>query len=116
LAACAQAATALSASPSGEAAGPGSGGSASPPTKPSWYIASRRIASAAERSRRSQPRTVAAGDAVGEQRGEPLHPLVHGHVIDIDATLGQQLLDIAIREAVAQVPADRHRDHLRWEP
>jgi hypothetical protein len=37
-------------------------------------------------------------------------------VIDIDATLGQQLLDIAIREAVAQVPADRHRDHLRWEP
>jgi hypothetical protein len=56
--ACADAATPLSTSCSG---GQGSGGPASPPTKPNWRTASWRIASAAERSRRSQPRTVAAG-------------------------------------------------------
>ena len=36
--------------------------------------------------------------------------------VDLDARLGQQLLDIPIRESVAQAPADRDRDHLRWEP
>jgi hypothetical protein len=37
-------------------------------------------------------------------------------VVDLDAPLGQQLLDVAIGQAVAQVPADRDRDHLRREP
>jgi hypothetical protein len=37
-------------------------------------------------------------------------------VVDLDPALGQQLLDIAIRESVAQVSADRDRDHLRREP
>ena len=49
MAACAQAATALSASPSGEAAGAGAA-DRQPPAKPSWCIASWRIASAAERA------------------------------------------------------------------
>jgi hypothetical protein len=53
---------------------------------------------------------------VGEHRGEPLHPPVDSHVVDLDAALSQQLLNVPIREAVAQVPADRDRDHLRWEP
>ena len=26
---------------------------------------------------------------VGEQRGEPLHPPVHGHLVDLDAAFGQ---------------------------
>jgi hypothetical protein len=33
---------------------------------------------------------------VGEQRRESLHPPVHRHVVDLDATLSQQLLDIAV--------------------
>jgi hypothetical protein len=37
-------------------------------------------------------------------------------VVDVDAPLGQQLLDVAIRKPVAQVPADRDRDHLGREP
>lgn len=31
---------------------------------------------------------------VDEQRGKPLHPPVHGHVIDGDATLGKQFFDV----------------------
>ena len=38
---------------------------------------------------------------------------MHGDVVDLDAALGQQFLHVPIREAVAQVPADRDRDHLR---
>jgi hypothetical protein len=53
---------------------------------------------------------------VSEQRGEPLHPPVHGHVIDLDAALGQQLLHIPIGLPVPQVPANGDRDHLGWEP
>jgi hypothetical protein len=37
-------------------------------------------------------------------------------VIDGDAALGQQLLDVAVGQSLAQVPADRHRDHLPREP
>jgi hypothetical protein len=55
----------------------------------------------------------AGAGGVREQRCEPLHPPEHGHVVD--AALGQQFLDIAVGEAVAQVPADRQRDHLRRE-
>lgn len=45
--------------------------------------------------------------------GEPLHPPIHDHMVDLDATLGPQLFDIAVGESVVQVPADRDRDHLR---
>jgi hypothetical protein len=37
-------------------------------------------------------------------------------VIDGDAALGQQLLDVPVGQAVTQVPADRHGDHLSREP
>jgi hypothetical protein len=33
-------------------------------------------------------------------------------MIDLDAAFGQQLLDVSVREAVTQIPAHRHRDHL----
>jgi hypothetical protein len=37
--------------------------------------------------------------------------VVHG-----DAALGQQFLDVPVRQAIAQLPADRDRDHLRRKP
>jgi len=37
-------------------------------------------------------------------------------VVDLDTALSQQLLQIPVGQAVAQVPADRDRDHLGWEP
>jgi hypothetical protein len=37
-------------------------------------------------------------------------------VVDLDATLGQQLFDVAVGQAVAEVPADRDCDHLRRKP
>jgi hypothetical protein len=46
-------------------------------------------------------------------RCESLHPPVHGHAIDLDTALRQELLDVPIGQAMAQVPADRDRDHLR---
>jgi uncharacterized membrane protein YgcG len=33
---------------------------------------------------------------VGQQRAESLHPSVHGDVVDVDAALSEQLLDVAI--------------------
>jgi hypothetical protein len=37
-------------------------------------------------------------------------------VINLDAALGQKLVDVAIGQAVAQLPVDRERDHLGREP
>jgi hypothetical protein len=45
-----------------------------------------------------------------------LHPAVDGDVIDLDATLGQQLFDGTIGEPIAQVPAHRDADHRGREP
>jgi hypothetical protein len=39
-----------------------------------------------------------------------------GDVVDLDAPLGQQLLDVPVGQPEAQVPADRQHDHLRREP
>lgn len=52
---------------------------------------------------------------VDQLRREPLHPPVQGHVVDLDATLGEQLLQIPVGQPVAQVPAHRQQDHFRWE-
>jgi hypothetical protein len=52
---------------------------------------------------------------VDERRREGLHPAVDRHVIDCDAALGEQLLDVAIGQGEAQVPAHRHRDHIARE-
>jgi hypothetical protein len=43
-------------------------------------------------------RVPAGTRGVSEQRGEPLHPPVHGDVVDLDAALGQQLLRIPVRQ------------------
>jgi len=53
---------------------------------------------------------------VGQLQGEPLHPSIDGDVVHVDAAFGQQFLDVAVGQAVAQVPAHRHDDHLGGEP
>jgi hypothetical protein len=42
---------------------------------------------------------------VDEQRDESLDPAVDRHVIDVDATLGEELCHVAIGQPVARVPA-----------
>jgi hypothetical protein len=43
------------------------------------------------------PDAVPAGPGcVGEERRESLHPPVHGHVVDLDPPLGQELFDVAV--------------------
>jgi hypothetical protein len=37
-------------------------------------------------------------------------------VVDLDATLGEQLFDVALRQPEAQVPTDSQDDHLGREP
>ena len=36
-------------------------------------------------------------------------------MVHLDTTLGEQLLDIAVGQAEAQLPADRPHDDIRWE-
>jgi hypothetical protein len=52
---------------------------------------------------------------VGKQRREAQHPAVDGDVVDLDATLDEELLEVAVGQAEAQVPADRQHDHVGWE-
>jgi hypothetical protein len=47
-------------------------------------------------------RLTAEPGGVGQQRGEPLYPPEDASVIDLDTAFGQQLLHIAVRQAVAQ--------------
>ena len=52
---------------------------------------------------------------VGQQRREPLRPPVDGDVVDLDAALGEQFLEVAVGQPEPQVPADREHDHVGWE-
>jgi hypothetical protein len=61
-------------------------------------------------------RVTARSRRVDEQWREALHPPEQGDVIDIDAALGKELLEIAIRQPEAQIPANRQHDHLGREP
>jgi hypothetical protein len=54
--------------------------------------------------------------SVDEQRSEPRHPPIDGHMINLDATLGQQLLNVSIGQSIPEVPAHRRHDHIWWEP
>jgi hypothetical protein len=44
-----------------------------------------------------------------------LHPPPQGDVIHGDAALGEQFLDVPVREGEAQVPADGQKNHLRFK-
>jgi len=36
-------------------------------------------------------------------------------MVDVDAAFSQEFFDVAVEQAVTQVPAHRHRDHLGRE-
>jgi hypothetical protein len=36
-------------------------------------------------------------------------------MVDLHTMLSQQFLDVAVGQAEAQVPANRHDDHVGWE-
>jgi hypothetical protein len=52
---------------------------------------------------------------IGQQRCEPLDPAVDRDMVDLDAALGEQLFDVAIGQAEAQIPADRNDDDVGRE-
>jgi hypothetical protein len=52
---------------------------------------------------------------LGQQRREAQDPAVDGDVVDLDAAFDQELFDVTVGQAVAQVPADRDGDDLGWE-
>jgi hypothetical protein len=61
----------------------------------------------------------AVGDAArggDDRRREPLYPPVDGDVIDLDAAFGQQFLDVAVGQSVAQIPPHRQHDDLGRKP
>ncbi len=45
---------------------------------------------------------------VDEQRREAPHPPLHGHMVDDNPPIGEQLLDIPVGQAVPQIPAHRN--------
>jgi len=47
---------------------------------------------------------------------EVLYPPVNGDVINVDASFGEELLNVAVRQAVAQVPAHSQQNHIGREP
>src|SRR6266508_3690598 len=47
--------------------------------------------------------------------GEPQHPPLDADVVDLNAALGEHLLDIAVGEPAAQIPADRECNDVRRE-
>jgi hypothetical protein len=57
-------------------------------------------------------RVPAGMSGVGEQGCEAQYPAVDTDVIDGDTPFGQKFLDVAVGQAVAQVPAHRHGDDL----
>jgi hypothetical protein len=61
-------------------------------------------------------RVAAEPRCIREQRREPPYPPVDGDLVDLDTALDQQLLHVAVGQAVAQIPPDRHHDHLGREP
>jgi hypothetical protein len=47
-----------------------------------------------------------------ELRREPLDPPVDAHMVDLDASFGEELLDVPVGEAEPQVPPDGQGDDL----
>src|SRR5215212_4181167 len=50
-----------------------------------------------------------------DQWGIGQHPAVQGGVIDLQAALQEQLLDVTIAERIAQIPGDGLQDQRRLE-
>ncbi len=52
---------------------------------------------------------------VDQLRSELLDPPVQGHMVHLDAALGEDLLQVPVGQSVPQVPADRQQDDVRRE-
>jgi len=50
--------------------------------------------------------------SVDEERSETPDPAVDSHMIDLDAALGEQLLEVAVGEVVAEIPAHGDGDEV----
>lgn len=61
-------------------------------------------------------RVTARARSVDQQRCESLCPPVDGDVINLDASLSQQFLDVAVRQPMTEVPEHSQQDHFGWEP
>jgi hypothetical protein len=53
--------------------------------------------------------------SLGQQRREPQHQAVDADVVDLDAAFGQQFFDVAVGQAIGQVPADGDDDGVGRE-
>jgi hypothetical protein len=53
---------------------------------------------------------------INQLGGESLDPPIQGDVIDVEAALGEELLQIPVREAAPPVAAHREQNHIRREP
>ncbi len=47
-----------------------------------------------------------------KQREEPLNPTIDRPAVSDEASLGEPLDDVSIAQAIADVPAHGHRDHI----
>jgi hypothetical protein len=62
------------------------------------------------------PEDVPAGSGgLDQQWGEPLHPPIDGDMINQDPALSYQFPDVPVGQAIAELPADHHHDHIRRE-
>ncbi len=52
---------------------------------------------------------------LSQQRRESHDPAVDSDVVDLDAALGEQLLNVAVGQRETQVPAERQDDDVRRE-
>jgi hypothetical protein len=57
----------------------------------------------------------AGPSGLSQQRREAQHPPVDGDVVDLDPALGEQLFDVAVGQAEAQVPPNRQHNYIRRE-
>jgi hypothetical protein len=62
-----------------------------------------------------QPRRAALAGGLGQQRHEPLDPPVDREVVDLDAALGEEFLEVAGGQVDAEVLADRNDDDVGRE-
>ena len=58
----------------------------------------------------------ARSSGVGEEWCEALHPPVDGDVVDLDPALSEERFDVAVGEAILQIPTHGEDDDLWWEP
>lgn len=59
------------------------------------------------------PANALAADFSREKRTEPVSPMAHRLVAEVDTALEQQVLHVPQRKRIAEIQHDHHPDHLR---